>query len=63
MPIDPLHIMGMQLNLEDKTKKFSLQGFEIYSHVKKTKTKTKQVIVQVIILAAFPRTCTGSIVL
>ena len=47
--IDPLHIMGMQPTWRTKQKKLSLLGIEICSHAKK------------ILLAAFPRTCKGSI--
>ena len=50
----PLARHGNAANLEDKTKKISLPGIEIYSHV-------KQNLVLFSKLAAFPRTCMGSI--
>ena len=52
--IDPLHVMGMQPIWRTKPKKISLPGIEIYSHV-------KQNLVLFSKLAAFPRTCMGSI--
>ena len=36
IPIDPLHIMGMQPIWRTKQNKFSLLGIEIYSHLKKS---------------------------
>ena len=49
-----LHVMGMQPIWRTKPKKISLPGIEIYSHV-------KQNLVLFSKLAAFPRTCMGSI--
>ena len=55
--IDPLYIMGMQPIWRTKQNKFYFLGIEIYSHVK------KYIIVLSSKLAAFPRTCKGSIYL
>ena len=52
--IDPLHVLGMQPSWRTKQNKCSLLGIKIYSHV-------KNLIVLSSRLAAFPRTCKGSI--